>query len=220
MLWWLYLTTTHTHTGAQRETQEAQAAGPKYQPSTEDDDPIVQALQKVLGVETVESTYVHIPNSSLSVVEQDRWDIRGAGSIRRVMDTFYIYGTIDWWCHNILLFRLKTRHTSNKKIIHILEKKITEWELLDSRWNGNEVFKYTTDKGLYFIKLNRVEDPSVFLTEAVGLSAIAATETITCPKPLHLGKLPKVGDVGPGAFMILEHLKLLPFGIMRSDMQK
>lgn len=92
--------------------------------------------------------------------------------------------------------------------------------MLDSRWNGNEVFKYTTDKGLYFIKLNRVEDPSVFLTEAVGLSAIAATGTITCPKPLHLGRLPKVGDVGPGAFMILEHLKLMPFGIMRSDMQR
>lgn len=96
----------------------------------------------------------------------------------------------------------------------------TELELLDSRWNGNEVFKYTTDKGLFFIKLNRVEDPSVFLTEAVGLSAIAATETITCPKPLHLGRLPKVGDVGPGAFMVLEHLKLMPFGIMRSDMQR
>ena len=95
----------------------------------------------------------------------------------------------------------------------------TEFELLDSRWNGNEVFKYTTDQGLYFIKLNRVEDPSVFLTEAVGLSAIAATKAITCPKPLHLGKLPKVGEIGPGAFMILDHLKLLPFGIMRSDMQ-
>lgn len=67
--------------------------------------------------------------------------------------------------------------------------------------------------------MNRVEDPSVFLSEAVGLSAIAATKTITCPKPLHLGKLPKVGEIGPGAFMILEHLKLMPFGIMRSDMQ-
>ena len=59
----------------------------------------------------------------------------------------------------------------------------------------------------------------MFLSEAVGLSAIAATKTIVCPKPLHLGKLPKVGEIGPGAFMILEHLKLLPFGIMRSDMQ-
>ncbi|TFJ83631.1 hypothetical protein NSK_004735 [Nannochloropsis salina CCMP1776] len=135
--------------GAVREMGEAQAAGPKYMPSTEPDDPIVMSLQKVLGVGRVE-----------------------------------------------------------------------KWELLDSRWNGNEVFKYTTDKGLFFIKLNRVEDPSVFLTEAVGLSALAATNTLPCPKPLHLGKLPKVGDVGPGAFMVLEHLKLLPFGIMRTDMQQ
>jgi fructosamine-3-kinase len=97
---------------------------------------------------------------------------------------------------------------------------VEKYELLDSRWNGNEVFKYTTDKGLFFIKLNRVEDPSVFLSEAVGLSAIAATNTLPCPKPLHLGKLPKVGDCGPGAFMVLDHLKLLPFGIMRSDMQQ
>lgn len=104
--------------------------------------------------------------------------------------------------------------------LRVCNPKHAELELLDSRWNGNEVFKYTTDKGLYFIKLNRVEDPSVFLTEAVGLSAIAATNTIVCPKPLHLGRLPKVGDVGPGAFMILEHLKLMPFGIMRSDMQR
>ena len=135
--------------GAVREMGEAQAAGPKYMPSIEPDDPIVQALQKVLGVGVVE-----------------------------------------------------------------------KWELLDSRWNGNEVFKYTTDKGLFFIKLNRVEDPSVFLTEAVGLSALAATNTLPCPKPLHLGKLPKIGDIGPGAFMVLEHLKLKPFGIMRSDMQQ
>jgi len=71
-------------------------------------------------------------------------------------------------------------------------------DLLDSRWNGNEVFKYTTDKGQYFIKLNRVEDPSVFLTEAVGLTAIAKTNTLAGPKPLHLGRLPKVSGGGGG----------------------
>jgi hypothetical protein len=30
------------------------------------------------------------------------------------------------------------------------------FELLDSRWNGNEVFRYETDKGTFFVKLNRV----------------------------------------------------------------
>lgn len=29
----------------------------------------------------------------------------------------------------------------------------------------------------------------------------------------------RVGDIGPGAFMILEHLKLVPFGPMRPGNQ-
>jgi hypothetical protein len=41
--------------GAQRESAEAAASGPKYMPSTEGDDPIVQALMKVVGVQSVES---------------------------------------------------------------------------------------------------------------------------------------------------------------------
>ena len=102
---------------------------------------------------------------------------------------------------------------------------IIEFSLIDSRWNGNEVFKYTTQTEIgskkkdYFVKLNRVEDASVFLTEAISLSALAKTESIKVPLPLHIGKLPKVGDIGPGAFMILEYLPLVPFGIMQSDNQ-
>lgn len=97
---------------------------------------------------------------------------------------------------------------------------VTAFELLDSRWNGNEAFRYDTNRGSYFVKLNRVEDPSVFMTEAVSLSALAKTQSLVCPVPLHIGKLPKVGDIGPGAFMVLDWLKLLPFGAMRSDIQK
>lgn len=41
--------------GAQREAAEAAAGGPKYMPTTEGDDPIVQALRKVVGVDVVES---------------------------------------------------------------------------------------------------------------------------------------------------------------------
>ncbi|KAG5185668.1 fructosamine 3 kinase related protein [Tribonema minus] len=92
-------------------------------------------------------------------------------------------------------------------------------ELLDSRWNGNEAFRYDTDKGRFFVKMNRVEDVSVLMTEAVSLSALAKTQTLHCPLPLHLGRLPKVGDIGPGAFMVLEWLDLKPFGAMRSDVQ-
>ncbi len=43
--------------GAQRETADAMASGPKYMPSTEADDPIVQALRKVVGVAVVESKW-------------------------------------------------------------------------------------------------------------------------------------------------------------------
>lgn len=40
---------------AERASAEAAAGGPKYMPTTEGDDPIVQALRKVVGVATVES---------------------------------------------------------------------------------------------------------------------------------------------------------------------
>lgn len=39
------------------------------------------------------------------------------------------------------------------------------WELLDSRWNGNEALKWSTDRGHFFVKMNRVEDLSVFMSE-------------------------------------------------------
>lgn len=42
---------------------------------------------------------------------------------------------------------------------------IPGWELLDSRWNGNEALRWTTDRGPFFVKMNRVEDMSVFMTE-------------------------------------------------------
>jgi len=99
-------------------------------------------------------------------------------------------------------------------------QEVTGFELLDSRWNGNEGFCYDTSEGKFFVKLNRVEDPSVFMSEAVGLSALAKTETVKVPKPLHIGVLPKVSDIGPGTFMIIEWMELVPFGAMRSDNQK
>lgn len=58
------------------------------------------------------------------------------------------------------------------------------------------------------------------MTEAVGLTTMAKTETVTCPKPLHVGKLPKVGEFGPGAFMIIEWFPLLPFGASRPEVQE
>ena len=55
------------------------------------------------------------------------------------------------------------------------------WELLDSRWNGNEAFRWTTDKGPFFVKLNRVEDLSVFMTE------VRAPCCVVCPSVCRRG---------------------------------
>lgn len=92
--------------------------------------------------------------------------------------------------------------------------------LMDSRWNGNEAFRADTDVGQFFIKLNRVESTTVFMSEAVGLVALEKTQTLPVPRPLHVGALPRVGDYGPGAFMILTYLELMPFGANRPDVQR
>ena len=86
-------------------------------------------------------------------------------------------------------------------------KEVTNFELLDKRWNGNEVMKYTTDVGDFFVKMNRIEDKGLLLSEAMSLTSIERTKTIRVPKPLHVGEIPKVGDVGPGSFLIAEYLR-------------
>lgn len=100
---------------------------------------------------------------------------------------------------------------------------VTAMELLDSRWNGNEALRVDRADGLppLFAKINRVEDPSVFMSEAVGLTALLNAEAnVHAPKPLHIGKLPRVGDYGPGAFMLLEWYDLVPFGAQRPGVQR
>eukprot|EP00171_Calliarthron_tuberculosum_P002177 IDg2177t1 len=99
---------------------------------------------------------------------------------------------------------------------------VKKMELLDSRWNGNEAFRIDLeeDKSPIFAKLNRVEDPSVFMSEAVGLTAMLnACDSMRAPKPLHIGRLPRVGDYGPGAFLLLEWFDLAPFGAQRAGVQ-
>lgn len=97
---------------------------------------------------------------------------------------------------------------------------VTAMTLEDSRWNGNEAFRADTDVGPFFIKLNRVEATSVFMSEAVGLVALEQTGTLPVPRPLHVGLLPRVGNYGPGAFMVLTYLPLVPFGANRPDVQR
>lgn len=104
--------------------------------------------------------------------------------------------------------------------------RVTGFELLDSRWNGNEVFRYdiegsSDERDKVFVKMNRVEDPQVFMSEAIGLTTlVAAAESAVAPKPLHVGVLPRVGEYGPGSFMILDWFELVPFGASRPEVQK
>jgi protein-ribulosamine 3-kinase len=103
--------------------------------------------------------------------------------------------------------------------------RVTGFELLDSRWNGNEVFRYDLDGGAagasrVFVKMNRVERREVFMSEAVGLTTLAhAADSVVVPRPLHVGALPRVGEYGPGAFMLLEWFDLVPFGANRPAAQ-
>lgn len=99
---------------------------------------------------------------------------------------------------------------------------VTHMELLDSRWNGNEAFRIDRqDMPPLFAKINRVEDPTVFMSEALGLTAMLnSCKSVRAPRPLHVGRLPKVGDFGPGAFMLLQWFDLVPFGASRTGVQK
>lgn len=124
------------------------------------------------------------------------------------------------------------------------DRKVSKFELLDSRWNGNEAFRFdlspntdgddpqaeATEHGTkkpkdgavstLFVKLNRVEDPQVFMSEAISLSALlSAADSVRAPRPLHIGQLPRVGSFGPGAFMILQWFDLVPFGANRPEVQ-
>ncbi|CAM9944383.1 unnamed protein product [Choristocarpus tenellus] len=57
-------------------------------------------------------------------------------------------------------------------------QEVTGFELLDSRWNGNEALRYTTDRGIFFVKMNRVEDVSVFMTEVCFCFIFGSGEVI------------------------------------------
>jgi len=102
---------------------------------------------------------------------------------------------------------------------------VTNMELLDTRWNGNEAMRIDIgdddNRRHLFAKINRVEDPSVFMSEAMSLTAMLnAASSVRAPKPMHVGTLPRVGAYGPGAFMLLEWFDLAPFGAQRKGAQR
>jgi len=115
-------------------------------------------------------------------------------------------------------------------------KQVSRIDFLDSRWNGNEVYKFSTDAGDFFVKMNRVQsvaippDPlsccildaslrrayvdgdapcqvDMFNSELASLTALGSTGTIKVAVPLHVGTLPKIGTIGPGTKPALANTK-------------
>jgi len=67
----------------------------------------------------------------------------------------------------------------------------------------NEAYRLEgTDGTCYFVKLNDSRHLDMFVAEAAGLEAIAATNTIRVPRPLAHGSM------GRQSFLVLEHLEL------------
>lgn len=60
----------------------------------------------------------------------------------------------------------------------------------------------------------------MFVAEALGLVTMARSSSVVrIPKPLDMGILPKVGDIGPGSFLVMEWVDAIEFGPLRSESQ-
>lgn len=67
----------------------------------------------------------------------------------------------------------------------------------------NEAYRLEgVDGSRYFLKLNDARHHPIFIAEAEGLNAIAATNTVLVPRPIAHG------DAGGQSFLVLEHLEL------------
>ncbi|KAJ8467736.1 hypothetical protein OPV22_030288 [Ensete ventricosum] len=69
----------------------------------------------------------------------------------------------------------------------------------------NHASRYDTDSGSFFVKTNRRIGPSMFEAEALGLSAMYATQSICVPMPFKVGPLPT-----GGSFIIMEFIEFGP----------
>ncbi|CAL9108768.1 unnamed protein product [Musa textilis] len=69
----------------------------------------------------------------------------------------------------------------------------------------NHASRYDTDSGSFFVKTNRRIGPSMFEAEALGLSAMYATQSIRVPMPYKVGPLPT-----GGSFIIMEFIEFGP----------
>ncbi|WP_275575095.1 fructosamine kinase family protein [Methylocucumis oryzae] len=66
----------------------------------------------------------------------------------------------------------------------------------------NAAYKLDTNHGSYFIKLNQAQLNTMFAAESAGLNELAASATVTVPKPITFGVS------GQHAFLVLEYIPL------------
>lgn len=79
----------------------------------------------------------------------------------------------------------------------------------------NESYAFHCTGGDYFVKLNRhFKAAEMFEGEAEALRLIGSTATLRVPKALAWG------DLEGGSFLILEHLRFRPFGMMQQQSQE
>ncbi|WOL10023.1 protein-ribulosamine 3-kinase, chloroplastic [Canna indica] len=93
----------------------------------------------------------------------------------------------------------------------LTEGKATEITRISPIGGGciNHASRYDTDSGSFFVKTNRRIGPSMFEGEALGLSAMYATQSIHVPRPYKVGPLPT-----GGSFIIMEFIE---FGSSRGN---
>ena len=93
-------------------------------------------------------------------------------------------------------------------------------ELVEQRWNGNDLYKAVCPEKTYFVKVNETLDPAVFVAESGGLVCMAKAKCgLKVPQPFDVGALlPSPGSGRPtGAFLVLSWVDHRPHGAFRGD---
>ena len=68
----------------------------------------------------------------------------------------------------------------------------------------NQCILFETDRGKFFVKVNKRFEIDMFAAEARGLKAISEMHTLKVPTPYLFE------DVNGGSFLVLEYLNLIP----------
>lgn len=91
-------------------------------------------------------------------------------------------------------------------------------ELVEQRWNGNDLYKAVCPEKTFFVKVNETLDAKVFMAESGGLVCIAKAKCgLKVPEPFDIGVFPPCGEVLAGSFMILSWVDHQPMGAFKGN---